>query len=301
MRHVQLQYKIKKEATMLIVIFFLLLAPFGQVNAARFFFVSSAETLGVNEEIEVILKIDTEGEIVNAVGGRILFPDTILEGIDITTGDSIIPIWVQRPELTDEGALSFSGIVPGGFAGFIDPLTPSVYLPGELLRFTVRGKSEGSAALRIEGAQALLNDGVGTPAVVASVPVTVRVHGDGEKRVAVEDTLPPEPFVVSIETDPAIFDGNYFLVFNAQDKQSGVRYYEVQEGDRQWRQAESPYELRDQLLTGRVLVKAVDGAGNARIVEVVSGESLRTPLHITLAAVILLLIFSVIIWFRRSR
>jgi hypothetical protein len=66
------------------------------------------------------------------------------------------------------------------------------------------------------------------------------------------------------------------LVFSTQDKGSGIDYYEVKEESQfllfrllpsKWHRAESPYLLRDQSLSSRIYVKAVDRAGNKQFAE----------------------------------
>ena len=80
------------------------------------------------------------------------------------------------------------------------------------------------------------------------------------------DTEPPEDFTPAIVNDPNVFDGKYFLVFATQDKGTGVDHYEVREGRWGWfREAESPYLLKQQKISRDVYVKAVDSAGNERI------------------------------------
>src|SRR5207247_2300689 len=105
------------------------------------------------------------------------------------------------------------------------------------------------------------------------------------------DTVPPEPFEPQISRNPNIFNGKYFLSFAAQDKGSGIDHYEVCE-DIGYRiqdlgkiiarflniksyslnscfvTAESPYQLQDQTLKSVIFVKAIDKAGNERIVKV---------------------------------
>ena len=82
-------------------------------------------------------------------------------------------------------------------------------------------------------------------------------------RVMIDATLPEEfePQFVEIE-------GKKYLVFAAKDETSGVEYYEVKEGKRNFKKAVSPYLLEDQSLRSIIKVKAVDKAGNERIVEI---------------------------------
>ncbi|GAI25310.1 unnamed protein product, partial [marine sediment metagenome] len=70
---------------------------------------------------------------------------------------------------------------------------------------------------------------------------------------AMIDTTPPEASQLKIGKDPSIFEGKYFLSFVAQDKMSGVDYYEVKEGKRDWKRVESPYLLEDQSLSKKLL------------------------------------------------
>ena len=70
------------------------------------------------------------------------------------------------------------------------------------------------------------------------------------------------------------WNGKWFLVFNAQDKDSGIDNYKILENRKwkiengNWEIAESPYLLKDQELKSRIYVKAVDKSGNERIAEV---------------------------------
>ena len=89
---------------------------------------------------------------------------------------------------------------------------------------------------------------------------------------AMIDTLPPEPFEITIGQNPSIFAGQYFLTFAAVDKTSGIDHFEILETRKskgKWERGESPYLLKDQSLTSIIKVKAVDKAGNERIAEIV--------------------------------
>jgi hypothetical protein len=88
-----------------------------------------------------------------------------------------------------------------------------------------------------------------------------------------------------ITRDSSIFDNKWFLVFATQDKGSGIDHYEILETrsnikailinkkiflnyfKKQWKIGESPYMLNDQKLQSYIFVKAIDKAGNERIVK----------------------------------
>jgi len=84
-----------------------------------------------------------------------------------------------------------------------------------------------------------------------------------------EDATPPEFIEAIISKDQRVFDGKYFVSFFATDKDSGIAYYEIKEGERDFVRAVSPYVLEDQTLAGAVQIKVVDIADNEQITEAV--------------------------------
>ncbi len=83
------------------------------------------------------------------------------------------------------------------------------------------------------------------------------------------DVAPPEPFDLKIGQDPSVFEGKYFLSFATTDKTSGIDYYEIKEGERDFKKVSIPYLLEDQTLQSKITVKAVDKAGNEQIAEII--------------------------------
>jgi hypothetical protein len=94
-------------------------------------------------------------------------------------------------------------------------------------------------------------------------------------RVVSEDTYPPEDFIPQIIKDSSVPNSPYYLIFDANDKQSGIEHYEVLEEDpnsfgfrlgsrvkAKPAPATSPYLLQDQTLSSRIVVRAYDHAGN---------------------------------------
>lgn len=198
-----------------------------------------------------VIEVNTKGEEINALEGTLALPKGMRAHVAV--GGSIISLWVEEPQLKD-GMVRFSGITPGGFEGVHSVFT----IQGE---FTPRDL-EGA---RFEDVVALKNDGTGE-----RVPVSLSFSLTPFRA----DTEPPESFMPSISSDPALFDGKYFLVFTTQDKNSGIRRYEVREGRFGfWREAESPYPLTHQRLDRNIYVKAIDDAGNERVAIVPATES----------------------------
>jgi hypothetical protein len=216
--------------------------------------------------------LDTEGEIINALEGEILFPEELLELVEIRDGDSIINLWVERPSIELTGKVIFSGIIPTGFTGVLSPYYEG-YGPGKIFSLIFVSKKEGQGTVVLENGKVLLHDGLGTPANVKISNFQFSISKDvpGFEFEISKDIELPEPFLPEITEDQNIFDGKWFLVFVTQDKGSGIDHYEVQESRREkiengkWITAESPYVLKDQKLKSWIYVKAVDKAGNERV------------------------------------
>ena len=142
-------------------------------------------------------------------------------------------------------------------------------------------KASGNATLSIQNATALLHDGKATPAETTSSPLFLEITSEGTVTPfpRAQDPDPPELFSPQIASDPDIFNGAHFLVFSTTDKGLGIDHFEVQEEPQthslkyvfravQWKNAESPYILEDQSLQNTIYVKAIDKAGNSRVVSI---------------------------------
>lgn len=240
-------------------------------DAATFFVQYPNQVIHAGEVFEVSVMMDAEGNSINAVEGAITYTENLALR-DIIDGVSFVPLWVKRPKL-DIGNISFAGIIPGGYNGDIGPYWKG-FRAGTLMRLRFEAKKSGPARLHIVVDNLLLNDGKGT-AIKPKIQNMDMYISDGFARSGViadtkskADIAPPESFKPVVIQDKNIFDGKYALIFETQDKDSGVYYYQVREGNSDFILAESPYLLSDQTLRSAVEVKAVDRAGNIRIEKV---------------------------------
>jgi hypothetical protein len=135
-------------------------------------------------------------------------------------------------------------------------------------------------------------------------------------RRAMIDSTPPECFEPEIGREPTMFEGNNFLSFATIDKMSGIDHYEVMEAKmhsilykliqkektQEWKSVESPYLLEDQSLSSKILVKAVDKAGNIRVVEKIPPYGMTWE-DVGALVILILVIGGVIWWFiiRKSK
>ena len=238
------------------------------VFAADLFFGAKTNEARVGEQFEIKFFVNTPEESVNAFEGEITFPSDLVRLKDIRDGNTIVNFWIEKPKARDN-TIVFSGVTPGGFNGRNGLIFSAIF----------EAKKEGVAKFGVNDARTLRNDGIGSTAVLSIVPFEMVISKEAQVKIPalpkIVDREQPELFVPEIARDESISDGKWFIVFVTQDKASGIDYYEAKESRQKiltffsrWRVAENPYVLQDQELRSFVFVKAVDKAGNERIVEI---------------------------------
>ncbi len=313
------------------ILFFFLAMPLIS-EAASLSLKSSKTEYSLGDSFTVSLFLDINDVCVNTVEAQILFPPNILRIESFISGDSLINIWVDEPsqedifDANDTGELYIAGGIPGGYCGKIPGDPGDSNLVGRIL-FRIPGFYVGDTIpenleIKIGEASVYVNDGLGTKDKLRKDDLSIvlkKTPGTeiGEYDSFIKgDTIKPEPFVVTINQSPDIFQGQYFAIFSTLDKQSGIDRYEVLEAkslsaettlteklieffikpkEAEWKSAESPYLLSDQSLRSIIKVRAIDRAGNERLVEYIPQEpniakSLDYDYLIIATAVVLLLI-----------
>lgn len=232
-----------------------------------------------------VVGVNTGVENINALEATLVLPESVRIK-EIQTGNSAILMWITSPA-QDGNEIAFAGITPGGLSG--------VYSI-----FTVSGdfNAEDLAEMRFKSVSALKNDGSG-----ASVPVELTLTLAETK----DDKELPEDFMPIISRVSNVFAGKYFLVFGTHDKGTGVNHYEVREG--RWgffKPAESPHLLKSQKLNKDIYVKAIDNAGNERVVMLKSSMPRNWWEELIFFAILVMIMFSAVvvhkkIWARLTR
>ena len=287
------------------IFYFLLSSSF--VFAATIFFGVQKQQVGIEQQFEVGVFLNTQGQEINAVEGNIQFPANILEIEKIRDGGSILLFWIEKPNIEDaqkKGELFFSGLIPGGYGG----------QKGYLFSIIFVARQTGPVNITTSNEKILLNDGLGTATQINKAPIILQAVEQpvGEEYVPPYDPDPPEPFEPVITQNSNVFNNQWFLVFATQDKGAGIDHYEIQENrkqkieDRRWDSAESPYLLKDQKLKSFVYVKAVDKAGHEKIAMVAAARPLkwyeiRWLWSIIILVLLILLIFLKNRWSRLKR
>lgn len=273
-----------------------------QVHGALLYLDPGAVNVFRGDTITLDLRIDTdEGQCINTVNAIINY-DPSIRAVDVSRGDSILSIWLEEPVIDEiKHTISFAAGIPGGYCGRIpgDPTLTNVLLE---LVFRSPGFSVGSgetptARVWVDGSsRVLLHDGFGNDAPLRmedSVITLLKTAGaentDAWRAEVEDDEELPSDFPVTLTSEGQAFGGQYFITFNSIDKQSGIDHYEVMEepfeefytfnwgrADAPWVQTASPYVLEDQTLNSTIRVKAIDKAGNERIVVLVPDAALRS-------------------------
>lgn len=246
------------------------LLPFA-AHAATLSIDTPQATYGRGDTFVATVRLDNDNECVNAAQVEVDYPTNLLRAVDFSRGDSIFSLWVGDPQIdTDKGTVTFSGGVPGGYCGRIsgDPAQSNII--GEIV-FTVVGDAADSAAVNLAASSRVyLHDGLGTPAALSLKGTTLALVSTPTESSnpwlsqVKDDTTPPEPFTVQVESTRDVLSGKYYAVFSTVDKQSGLDHYEILE-DGVWSRVTSPHVLKDQSLDSGVQVRAIDKAGNIRL------------------------------------
>lgn len=295
---------INKFCVVLLVISATLLLP-RLTDAAVLYLSPESGNYHQNDVFIVEIRLDTQGEYINAVDVKLSYPQDILEFKDFSKGNSVLSLWVKAAENSSlPGLISFSGGIPGGYWG-------KDGLLGRLI-FKVREDFEivDVKHLQIEfqdGSKMLLNDGKGTEAnLITRGGAFDILSGVGEGRnlwqeEIEKDKILPEAFEIVFSKDTNIFDGKYFIIFSTTDKQTGIDRYEVKEGGGKWKAVSSPYVLENQKLTSDISVKAIDKAGNfwMETLEAQNPKKIRWEVYAVLG--LILIVIMIIVWIIRSR
>lgn len=211
------------------------------------------------------VRVDSEGENINAVEGEILLDHEagVASLIDINTSGSLFSLWPGKPLPSERNTrISFAGGAPGGL----------VSKDAVLFNIVLKLETVGQVALSPTNIAAYLHDGSGTKDAVRTEDLLIDVLPkkpgvkavDDWSTIVLGDTTPPEPFEVYLGQDTSVFDGKKFLSFSTTDAQSGISYYEVTEGDLPPTRSNETYVLQEQSKPVRAMVTAYDSAGNAR-------------------------------------
>ncbi len=271
--------------------------------------VPQAAAVAVGQTIRLDVVLDTESDSINAFQGELDLGPNISD-LRIENGQSIAGAWLQEPN-HEPGSprVIFSGIIQNGFKGV-----------GVLFSVFVSTGIEGEIMVTPGNLSILKNDGKGTEAVAKPLSGTfaaVRKLDITLPEVA-KDEGKPLAFTPVIGKSQDLFEGNYFVMFNALDAGSGIDHYELLESKKElparaldrsgkdWKVVANPAVLNDQNLSSFIYVRAVDRYGNTQValVSPTNENSQQFPFNNYLTfGILIVLVVAGVMWFffRRSK
>ena len=239
------------------------------VFASSIYLTSDTEKITIGKEFYVDVMIDTKGGSINGVEGKVSFDKDNIIFIRAEEGKSIINLFIDKPK--EEGsAIGFSGIITNGFSGVVDPFNQKQKLNGLLLRLFFEAKKEGPINLSTINFIVTLNDGMGTTESVAPTNLSyIASNTDNSAILSKENDTSPELSAL-VAQDPILYNGKYVLIFDARDKQTGIKEVKIKEGGREWRSISSPYLLEDQSRHSLITLQATNYSGASIIINIES-------------------------------
>jgi len=255
---------------------------------------SSKSEIGLHEQFYVDLLLDPETVSINGIEGNITFPEEYLSFIRSEEGKSMVSLWVQPPQLFNN-TVRFTGIIPNGFDGVIDPFNQEHKRPGLIVRFVFEAIRSGQISITTPPFTISLNDGKGTIKNIPAVNISIFVN-NRENHVIYENNnsdISPELEAYIIKT-PNLFDNKYALIFKAIDRSSGIREVMIKEGNKDWKKITSPYLLEDQTRHSIIALQAVNHSGSSVIITIDPIEYKFTLVDYALLIVFIVILFLII-------
>ena len=87
-----------------------------RAEASVLYLMPQSQTIYQGDTFLVEVRIDTEGEEINALELGLTFPSNLLEVVDFSKGNSILQLFAEEPKI-QQGEISFVGGIPKGFNG----------------------------------------------------------------------------------------------------------------------------------------------------------------------------------------
>lgn len=246
---------------------------FGSATVTHAAVVRATQVSNENSIVVVDVMLDTNNASVNAIEGSLSYPADTLSLVSVSTIDSIVGLWIDRPADND-GTLSWSGAIPGGFKGVRNE-ADSTLSPGRLFRLTFRAIDADQVTIAFKDVKLYKNDATATPVSTSTTPLVVTVaSGDGAPVVEqIVDSFTAR-LNATITRDESIEEGKWFAVFTADTTRVSIDHYEVVESTKKnynriatsvWQRAESPYILSHQSRNRYVHIKAVATNGSSYV------------------------------------
>ena len=200
--------KLNKVFIFLAVIFSVFLFGHGAL-AAKFYISPQSGAQALNKTFTVDIKIDSQGDGINAAQAKVIFPADKLEIKTVDKTGSVFGFWPEEPTFSNEnGVVDFIGGTVNGVSG------ASLHI----LRIVFNAKSVGETPISLDEGAITIDDGTGTNILTEIVGANYRISVTvaaplpaPEIPSGVQPTLPlpgePIPPPVIIEREPELAKG----------------------------------------------------------------------------------------------
>lgn len=147
------------------------------VLAAKLYISPQSGTQALNKTFTVDVKIDSQGDGINAAQSQITFPQNLLEVKSVDKTGSVFNFWPEEPKFSNEsGTVGFIGGTVNGVSG----------ASLQVLKITFNTKSAGEAQISLDDSAVTVDDGTGTNILTDIVGANFRISA-----TAVVPTAPP--------------------------------------------------------------------------------------------------------------
>ncbi len=243
----------------IIIIFSLLALP--QASIAAEVFTSSPAKVFDGETFEVTINAATDGNLINSINIVLNHDENLVSFAGYKSDGSIVNLWLHSPYEKD-GSVYLEGIIPGGVSGLYDPRkeNPS---PIPLVKLLFKAKDTGDARFSFTKTEILKHDGNGTILThsmlgsntnIVDRPQTEQI----DIKQDILDKVPPEAFEITFLDSSALSRTPDMIAFQAFDRDSGIREYQINTGSFIWENTESPQAVSKGFFPRSITVRAID-------------------------------------------
>jgi uncharacterized integral membrane protein len=279
MQKLKLKFKIQNLYKLIIISILFVLFDFINTQAAELYLKSSQDRYFPNEIFKAEIRLNVSpGENVTALEAKIKYNFQDLTAVEFLTANSILTFVDQANIDVNNGIISFSGIIPGGYTGRLPGDPGESNLLGTIALQVLKTNNPETKIEVSNASRILLDDGqeLKTNLVFQSLDININPQEvvfnplnelESSKEL---DKIPPEEFTPEIIQ----INNEYFVAFNTQDKQSGVDHYSLNILERNFwgrskiiKQVEnitSPYPVSQEEIKKPMQIIAFDKAGNER-------------------------------------
>ncbi|MEO5635001.1 MAG: cohesin domain-containing protein [Candidatus Paceibacterota bacterium] len=246
--------------TLIITSFFL----FGvRISFAASVSISAQEFIKVGDTFEVIVSVDSGGELINSIDMVVDYPEDLISFAGYKTEEGVVKLWISSPKEAN-GKISFSGIIPGGVLGVYDANQKGLSaIPLTTLLF--KAKISGAGEISFSKSEILKNDGHGTSLTHSEIGSVINIkEGNSVQTGGIEDKGIPEPFLISFIESSLFSATPSMIIFNTNDRESGIKEYQIKSAGEDWKVASSPVPVTKALFSNNIVVRAIDFNNNYR-------------------------------------